>query len=324
MTLEIKKGMVTIIVSSYNHSRFLRKRIDSFLNQTYLDIEIIVIDDCSTENNIEILERYSTNPKFKLFERKLNAGVFAVNNQGFEMGSGEFIIFANCDDNCNPIMVDSLVKALNSNPNAGLAFCRSLMVNEFDEVIGDDYLIRERAFRYHCRDDAFIKGDLMYKFLMHSCVIPNMSAALIRRSCIDEIGLFRTHFKACGDWDLFFRIAENYDFYYISNPLNFFRQHVKTIREATKGRITYNEFFSVLLPKINNSNFSLSERIYFRHHIMYLWSIELVRLSFQGWKNFMHHAKLAASLDSLAIFLLPFAMLSRSIEISYKLVKRIF
>jgi len=323
VTLEVKKGMVTVIVSSYNHSQFLEKRIDSFLNQTYLDIEIIVIDDCSTENNIEILGRYSTNPKFQLFERKLNAGVFVVNNQGFEMSSGEFIIFANCDDNCSPLMVDSLVKALNSNSKVGLAFCRSLIVNEFDEVTGDDYHIRERAFRCYCRDDVFIKGDLMYKFLMHSCVIPNMSAALIRRSCIDEIGLFHTHFKACGDWDLFFRIAENYDFSYISRPLNFFRQHDNTIREATKGRIAYDEFFSVLLPKINHSDFSLAEKISFRFHVMYLWSIELVRPSLQGWKNFAHHTKLALSLDPLAIFFLPFAIVARAIEISFKLIKRI-
>jgi hypothetical protein len=136
------------------------------------------------------------------------------------------------------------------------------------------------------------------------------------------VGLFSNGYKACSDWDLFFRIAKNYDFAYVAKPLNFFRQHAKTIRSETKGRITYDEFFSVLLPKISNSNYSLFDKISFRFHVMYLWSIELVRPSLQGWKNFAHHAKLAVLLDPLAIFLLPFAMIVRVMEIPFKLIKR--
>ncbi len=323
MTQACNKGLVTVIVSSYNHSQFLEKRIDSLLNQSYLNFEIIVIDDCSTENNLEILERYQVTPNFQLIKRKSNGGVFTVNNQGLEIGSGEYFIFANCDDSCDSLMIESLVKALESNNKAGLAFCRSLMIDEFDAIIGDDYFVREQAFKAHCITDAHINGNLMHKFLMHSCVIPNMSAALIRRSCMDVVGLFRTNFIACGDWDLFFRIAKNYDFAYVAKPLNFFRQHDKTIRNTSKGRVTYDEFFSILLPKINNSDFSLFERISFRFHVMYLWSIEMVRPSFQGWKNFAHHAKLVVSLDPLAISLLPFAMILRTIVVPFKLIKRV-
>ncbi|MBT8574536.1 glycosyltransferase [Polynucleobacter paneuropaeus] len=322
MSLSPQKGLVTAIVASYNHSRFLPSRIESLLKQTYSDIEVLVIDDYSSDSSPEILKSYLGQKNYQLVLREQNGGWVKVSNQGFELSRGEYILFANCDDDCDTLMVDSLVDALEAHPKAAVAFCRSLMVDEVGKELGDDFQIREDSFRRHCAQDNYIDGKLMSRFLMHSCVIPNLSAALIRKSCLNEVGLFSSEYKACSDWDLFFRIAKNYDFAYVAQPLNFFRQHGKTIRSATKGRITYDEFFSVLLPKINNSDFSLFERISFRFHVMYLWSIELVRPSLQGWKNFAHHAELAASLDPLAILLLPFAMILRVIEIPLKLIKR--
>jgi glycosyltransferase involved in cell wall biosynthesis len=322
MSVTPRQGLVTAIVASYNHSRFLPSRIESLLKQTYSNIEVLVIDDCSPDNSKEVLQSYLDQKNYQLVLRERNGGWVQVSNQGFELSQGEYILFANCDDSCDPLMIAALVDALESQPNAGVAFCRSLMVDELGKELGDDFQIREKSFRQHCLQDAYIDGKLMSRFLMHSCVIPNLSAALIRKSCLDEVGLFSNDYKACSDWDLFFRIANIYGFAYVARPLNFFRQHGKTIRSATKGRVTYDEFFSVLLPKIKNSNFSLFERISFRLHVMYLWSIDLVRPSLQGWRNFIHHAKLAVSLDSLAIFLLPFAMIVRVIEIYFKLIKR--
>jgi glycosyltransferase involved in cell wall biosynthesis len=316
------QGLVTAIVASYNHSRFLPRRVESLLKQTYPNIEVLVIDDCSQDGSPEILQSYLGRENYKLVLREQNGGWVTVSNQGFELSQGEYILFANCDDDCDPLMVSALVDALEFHPKAGVAFCKSLMVDEAGKELGDDFQIREDSFRRHCSHDAYIDGKLMSRFLMHSCVIPNLSAALIRKSCLNEVGLFSNGYKACSDWDLFFRIAKNYDFAYVAKPLNFFRQHAKTIRSETKGRITYDEFFSVLLPKISNSNYSLFDKISFRFHVMYLWSIELVRPSLQGWKNFAHHAKLAVLLDPLAIFLLPFAMIVRVMEIPFKLIKR--
>ena len=323
MSLSQQNGLVTAVVASYNHSRFLPSRVESLLKQRYPNIQVLVIDDCSPDDSPEILKAYLGQKNYQLILREQNGGWVKVSNQGFELSQGEYILFANCDDDCHPLMVGALVDALESHPNAGVAFCRSLMVDDSGKELGDDFQIRENSFRQHCAQDAYIEGGLMSRFLMHSCVIPNLSAALFRKSCLKEVGLFSNDYQACSDWDLFFRIAKNYDFAYVAKPLNFFRQHGKTIRSATKGRITYDEFFSVLLPKINNSDFSLFERISFRFHVMYLWSIELMRPSFQGWKNFVHHAKIVISLDLLAIFLLPFALLLRAIEIPFKLIKRI-
>jgi glycosyltransferase involved in cell wall biosynthesis len=293
-----KPGLVSVVVASYNHAEFLAQRMDSLINQTYRDIEILVIDDCSPDNSIEILRRYESHPKVRL------------------------IIRANCDDACDPRMIERLVAAMNRNPTAGVAFCRSLMIDEQDRVLGDDYVIREKSFRERCAGDTFIGRDEMYKFLLHSCVIPNLSAALIRRSCFDSAGALTSDYRACSDWDLFFRIANDFDFCYVAEPLNRFRQHSTTIRSATKGRITYDEFFRLLLGEIRLGKLSLGERFHFRLHVMYLWAIELIRPSTAGWMNFFHHAQLVWQIDRLALPLLPLAILKRLIELPAKAVLR--
>ncbi len=319
----VKSGLVSVIVASYNHAEYLEQRMDSLINQTYQNIEILVIDDCSTDNSVEVLRKYETHPKVKLIFREKNGGWVAVSNQGIKMSSGEFVIFANCDDSCDPRMIERLVDASSRNLTSGVAFCRSLMVDEQDQVLGDDYEIREKSFRERCVGDTLISSSEMYRFLLHSCVIPNLSAALIRRSCFNSVGVLTMEYRACSDWDLFFRITNDFDFCYIAEPLNRFRQHSETIRSATKGRITYDEFFRLLLSEIRRDKLSVGERFYFRLHVMYLWAIELVRPSGDGWCNFFHHVRIVWFIDRLALLLLPLAILKRLIELPRKVIWRL-
>jgi len=316
-------GLVSIVVASYNHARFLPRRMDSLIQQTYPNIEIIVIDDCSPDNSREILHQYTQFPQVRLIEREKNGGWVTVSNQGVELSRGSYVLFANCDDDCEPQMVERLVAALAPQPETGLAFCRSAMVDEHGTVTGDDYTIREPAFRARCAEDCSIPRDEMRRFLMHSCVIPNLSAALIRRSCFEQVGTFSHEYKACSDWDLFFRIADHFDFAYVSAPLNLFRQHGRTIRSATKGRTTYDEFFRVLLGQINHQSFSAAERRRFRLHTMYLWAIDLVRPSTSGWRNFYHHFQLVKSLDAAALLYFLPAVAKRALELPFKALKQV-
>jgi glycosyltransferase involved in cell wall biosynthesis len=323
MSGALKSGLVSVIVASYNHAEFLEQRMDSLINQTYQDIEILVIDDCSPDNSVEILRRYESNPKVRLIIREKNGGWVTVSNQGIEMSVGEFVIFANCDDACDPRMIERLVDSIGKNSVSGVAFCRSQMVDERDQALGDDYEIREKSIRKRCIVDTFIDRSEMYRFLLHSCVIPNLSAALIRRSCFDKVGVLTSKYRACSDWDLFFRITNDFDFCYVAEPLNRFRQHSATIRSATKGRITYDEFFTLLLGEIRCDKLSITERFHFRFHVMYLWAIELLRPPGAGWYNFFHHVQIVWTLDRVSLLLLPLAILKRIIILLGKLFLRL-
>lgn len=319
----IRQGLVSLVVASYNHAGFLVRRMDSLIAQTYPDTEILVIDDCSPDNSVEVLRGYETQPKVKLVVREKNGGWVAVSNQGVDLSSGEFVLFANCDDDCDPSMVARLVDAMRRHPSAGIAFCRSLMVDEEDRVLGDDFAIREAAFKKRCARDTLLTGAEASRFLLHSCVIPNLSAALIRRECFAEVGFLSQDYRVCCDWDLFFRIAARYDIAYVAEPLNRFRQHRKTIRSVTKDKVVYEEYFRLLLGQIGRLDLSPMERARFRTHVMYLWAVHLSSPSLNGIFNLPYHFGRVLSLDPLAlVFVIPGGVL-RAGELAVKVFNKL-
>lgn len=325
MSTGFTPGLVSVVVASYNHAEFLVRRMDSLVNQTYPHIEILVIDDCSPDNSVEVLRRYESHPRVRLIVREKNGGWVTVSNQGVEMAKGEFVIFANCDDDCDPCMIERLVTALQHHPKAGIAFCRSLMVDEHDQILGDDYLIREKSFQRRCKEDTLIGREEMRRFLMHSCVIPNLSAALFRREVFSTVGYLSSAYRVCCDWDLFFRVATRYDFAYIAAPLNKFRQHQTTIRSATKERVVYEEYFRLLLGQTRVGGLTFMERLRFRTHVMSLWAVHLISPAIGGLMNFPYHFMRIIKLDPLALLLVIPAFLARIVAIViFKLPRAIF
>ncbi len=310
----MKTGWVTAVVASYNHAGFLAQRMDTLLAQTYENLQILVIDDCSTDHSLEVLRRYQSHPNVTLIVREVNGGWAAVSNQGLEMAAGEFIIFANCDDACDPQMIQRLVDAMTGNPTAGITFCRSLLVDEHDTELGDDFAIREPSFRARCATDTLLTGSEMGRFLLHSCVIPNLSAALIRTACFSVVGNLSSSYRVCCDWDLYFRIVARYDVVYVAEALNRFRQHRTTIRSMTKDRVVYEEYFRLLLSQIQLLDLNFCERCHFRLHVMYLWAMHLLTPSLRGLRNFPYHLHRVVALDPLAtLFLLPSLLIRMAI-----------
>ncbi|MEK6763051.1 MAG: glycosyltransferase [Nitrospirota bacterium] len=312
MTVPRKSGWVTAVVASYNHAEFLVQRMESLIAQTYRDLEILVIDDCSTDQSVGVLRRYQSHPRVTLVVREQNGGWVTVSNQGVEMATGEFVVFANCDDACDPSLIQRLVAAIRTHPTAGMAFCRSVLVDERDNPLGDDFTVREPSFRARCSTDTLLSGAETSRFLLHSCVIPNLSAALIRKECFAIVGDLSSSYRVCCDWDLFFRIAARYDVAYVAEPLNRFRQHSSTIRSVTKERIVYEEYFRLLLGQIHVLNLTWAERSRYRLHVMYLWSFHLLSPSKVGWRNFPYHLGRVLDLDPLALLFFFPSMVMRA------------
>ena len=160
----------------------------------------------------------------------------------------------------------------------------------------------------------------MSRFLLHSCVIPNLSAALFRRECFTTVGNLSSSYRACSDWDLFFRVMEHYDVAYIAEPLNMFRQHKTTIRSTTQGRETYEEYFRLLLDQIRAIELSLIERCRFRTNVMYLWAVHLLSPSWSGLKNFPYHLGVVIRHDPSALIFLGPGLILRAAQVLRKVV----
>src|SRR5258706_9778611 len=116
---------VSVIIPNYNHAPFLKQRIDSVLNQTYLDLEVIILDDRSTDNSGGIIESYRGHPKVvSIVYNEANSGSpFGQWKKGVRLVNGKYIWIAESDDWAEPDLLDKLIALAEGNDNIGIAFC---------------------------------------------------------------------------------------------------------------------------------------------------------------------------------------------------------
>ena len=126
---------VSVIVPNFNHARFLRKRIDSVLRQTYQDFELILLDDCSTDESRSILSDYAGDPRVRIdFNEKNSGSTFKQWNKGVRLARGEYVWIAESDDYAGERLLEKLVAILATEPTVTLAYCRSNRILENEGV----------------------------------------------------------------------------------------------------------------------------------------------------------------------------------------------
>lgn len=222
---------VSIIVPNFNHSRFLKKRIDSILNQTFQDFEIIILDDCSTDSSREIIEEYKTNPKVtNVIYNKTNSGTtFKQWKKGIELAKGDFIWIAESDDYASIHFIEKLLPYLIADENVSLAYCDSVIVNEKDELREN---IRSWLPNLHNPGKIFEKSniangrDLCFYEFCYRNIFPNTSAILSRKSALlAKYSFIDTKMRNNGDWKFWFHVSIEGKIAYHNEELNFFRKH---------------------------------------------------------------------------------------------------
>lgn len=222
---------VSIVIPSYNYSQYLDERIQSLLNQTYQDFELIIVDDASTDNSVEVIKNYEGDPRVRTKFFTENSGLpYKRWNDGAAIASGDYILFAGADDSCAPTMLENLVKKLETNPNVGIAYCQSMQMDGEGKFIRSMKKYTDTLDKDHWSQDFLSKGTDECKYLTIKCVIPNASAALIRRSIFTQVGGFNENLKLVADWMLYSKIMMASDVAFIAEPLNYFRCHSGTVR----------------------------------------------------------------------------------------------
>jgi len=227
---------VSIIVPNYNHARFLDRRLSSILCQSFQDFELILLDDASTDNSLEILKPYLENPNVRSAFNEHNSGSpFVQWNRGLEMSRGEYVWIAESDDFCEPSFLEVLVSALDNHPESGLAYAQSWIVSESDEKLEvlDWYAVFGTGARW-AKDFTNTGCDEITRFLAIQNTIPNASAVLIRKAALAPDLRAPENLRLCGDWLFWINILKDHDVTFIAEPLNCFRQtHSASQRRAS-------------------------------------------------------------------------------------------
>jgi len=240
---------VSIIVPNYNHSRFLARRIGSILKQTFQDWELILLDDCSTDDSRSILCRYSGDPRVRIECNEVNSGsTFKQWNKGVRLARGKYVWIAESDDYADERLLERLVAVLEDDPAVTLAYCRSWRVSEDDRRIGfADYYLDYLDSRRWSADFCVNGREECQNYLVSSNTVPNASSAIFRRVLYERVGCADESLRMCGDWKVWAAMALEGKVAYLSEPLNYFRTHDTSVRsKSNKEALDIAEYLQVI------------------------------------------------------------------------------
>ena len=200
---------VSVIIPTYNREEFITETINSVLNQTYKDFEIIVIDDGSTDNTKQKLERFGS--KIKLIEQKNSERAVARNN-GVKNSSGEYIAFLDSDDIWIENKLEKQIELLDSKSDAILTYGQCLRINEHGQKI-----------KTAKRQLKGFSGDVFENLLMRNFVVS--PTPVIKREYFEKTIGFQTKYIPYEDWEFWLRFSLLGKFYFLNTPSAYYRIH---------------------------------------------------------------------------------------------------
>ena len=232
-------GVVSVIIPVFERADYLHQAVQSALGQSYPDIEIIVVDDGSSEREVS---RYHLPGHIRFLRRTLNGGPSAARNAGLAVARGEFIAFLDSDDAWMPQKLSRQVALLRDHPRAGLTFCHVAAMDERGRSIGQR--TRPRVLRGHT-----------FRHCLRSYLIKSPSTVLLRRELLEEHGGFNEGFRHCEDRDLWLRLALKHEFLADPEELVFYRTHPGQLTDGRNGVAAAHaevELFRQWLPRVQH------------------------------------------------------------------------
>ena len=206
-----KTPTVTVVIPSYNSMRYIAETMETVLNQTYRDFEVLVVNDGSTDDTPNWVERLSEKePKVRMVSQA-NQGLAGARCTGVTNAKGKYVAFIDDDDLWELTKLEKQVNSLESNPEAGVCYTWTALADSEGKPTGR--VIASEA-----------EGNVWTKMTEMNIVCCG-STPMIRRSCFDEVGLFDREVSPSDDWDMWWRISAKYPFTLIKEPLILYRQH---------------------------------------------------------------------------------------------------
>jgi len=222
---------VSVVIPAYNAIAYLPESVESAINQTFTDLEVLIIDDGSSDQTVEWASQI-TDPRVKLISQK-NKGLSGARNTGIAHAQGEYVALLDADDIWEPTKLEKQVRCLEDDPAVGLVDTWAVLVDEqgksTGEVIGSS-----------------TEGNVWQRLVEFQTVCCCGSTSLIRRSCFETVGVFDQDLRFFEDLDIFIRIAAHYSFAFVKEPLIRYRQHPNNMSKNCQGML---EAFRTIIEK---------------------------------------------------------------------------
>jgi glycosyltransferase involved in cell wall biosynthesis len=238
---DIAAPAVTVIVPNYNHARFLAERLDSIWIQSIRNIQIILLDDASTDASVRLLKARSEDPRVKVVVNKTNSGnPFHQWSKGLALALAEFVWIAESDDTCDMNLLSELLRPT-VDGDVSISYAKTEIIDESGAIVPGallPYLGRLKDINF---ESNFIMSGAEFtrRGFGALCAIVNASSAILRRNpLLAAIDTARS-FAMCGDWLVYLELLRSGEVAYSIDTTNYFRRHPGSVVHTIEGSNAY-------------------------------------------------------------------------------------
>lgn len=264
---------ISIIIPNYNHAIYLKQRIDSVLNQTFQEFELIILDDCSTDTSKEVIELYRNHPKVShIVYNEVNSGTtFKQWKKGIGYATGDYVWIAESDDWAELDFLEKTVTIIQQNIQIGLVYTNSKMyVNDIYETTLSDVKIKtlgNNKWNNNYENDGLVEVN---DSLSLCCTINNASAVLFRRSKLENAINAMPEFRFFGDWFCYLNIALSSKIAYINECLNNYRDHELNVSKSANNNNKHIEEYFVIYSYILHTFKKINKRLVLSYFLLFV------------------------------------------------------
>jgi glycosyltransferase involved in cell wall biosynthesis len=246
---------VTIVIPCYNQARFVGQALDSALGQDYDTVQVLLVNDGSTDDLEACLAPYRHHPRLQVLDQE-NRGLPAARNRGIRAAQGEYLKFLDADDWLTRDALSKQVAAFVNDPALGLVYCDLVRVDSAGKRL-DDYSV--------ARARRILNGDILPSLLVGGYFTPQ--TVLVPRRVLDHVGYFDETLGGTADSEIWMRIVcEGYSAYYVPEPLAFYRYHDSNMSlDAGHMRATHRRALEVITARYPRRVADALDELIFEH-----------------------------------------------------------
>lgn len=243
---------ISVIMPNYNGEKYIWEAIESILQQTFTDFELIIIDDGSTDHSWDIIQKYAErDTRIVVLKNKTNKHIVYTRNIGITNAKWVYIAFLDSDDIAFPERLEKQIKIMENNKKIGICGSNSEIIKGNGDKIGEK---RFPQTNEECKNAIWYKNPF------------SQSTVVIRKKCFDEIGMYDDNFRNTEDLDMWIRIGTKYELYNIQETLVKYRIHGENSIIKQQQKMIKNTL------KCRRKAIKLGYKIWWKGIIFYIWT----------------------------------------------------
>lgn len=277
--------LISILMPNYNYANYVGMAIESVLQQTWTDFELIIVDDASTDNSRAMISKYTDDPRIKLFTNKINVGVFENVEKAFSYSKGKYVIMMPSDDYLFPTFLEENLRLLENNSHVSLSCSKYTYF--YSEQPQNFYSID----LLHLNDSVILSPeDTILLIKKKKFWIPG-STAVVRSTLFSKYRSYSKKYSAYTDWFLLHKIAFSTQIAYIPSTLVAMRKHSNAY-SITRSEKEKNEAWSNMILFLKNEPNNQLRQAFLKSDIFYNFNIDFFDFMLKYpryWSFFKHH-----------------------------------